>query len=206
MEAALDRDDLATAGDLQRELEKKKKILDGIKVNYLAPVYTARLAHQYLSQTGGHLVFFTSSSYTRGRSGYSLYSSAKAATVNLSQALADPFNKYMTFTTAFLATPRLGGVIGDPHFVERDRMGRLLAFMARLIVDGQEPAARLRALAYPRAFNPRTQAYFWLRLEIVSQLRSRLPSLTKMISKLLKFSVNKASNSKIIFSMMFALL
>jgi 2-C-methyl-D-erythritol 4-phosphate cytidylyltransferase len=34
-------------------------------------------------------LFFTSSSYTRGRSGYSLYSSAKAAVVNLTQALAD---------------------------------------------------------------------------------------------------------------------
>ena len=35
------------------------------------------------------MLLFTSSSYTRGRSGYSLYSSAKAATVNLTQALAD---------------------------------------------------------------------------------------------------------------------
>jgi 2-C-methyl-D-erythritol 4-phosphate cytidylyltransferase len=35
------------------------------------------------------LLLYTSSSYTRGRSGYSLYSSAKAATVNLTQALAD---------------------------------------------------------------------------------------------------------------------
>jgi 2-C-methyl-D-erythritol 4-phosphate cytidylyltransferase len=34
-------------------------------------------------------LLFTSSSYTRGRSGYSLYSSAKAAVVNLTQALAD---------------------------------------------------------------------------------------------------------------------
>ena len=40
-------------------------------------------------QTQGSLTLFTSSSYTRGRSGYSLYSSAKAATVNLTQALAD---------------------------------------------------------------------------------------------------------------------
>ena len=38
---------------------------------------------------GGSLLLFTSSSYTRGRSGYSLYSSAKAAIVNLTQALAD---------------------------------------------------------------------------------------------------------------------
>jgi 2-C-methyl-D-erythritol 4-phosphate cytidylyltransferase len=35
------------------------------------------------------MLLFTSSSYTRGRSGYSLYSSAKAAIVNLAQALAD---------------------------------------------------------------------------------------------------------------------
>ena len=37
----------------------------------------------------GSLLLFTSSSYTRGRGGYSLYSSAKAAVVNLTQALAD---------------------------------------------------------------------------------------------------------------------
>ncbi|MFI5425653.1 SDR family oxidoreductase [Aeromicrobium sp. UC242_57] len=35
------------------------------------------------------MLLFTSSSYTRGRGGYSLYSSAKAAVVNLTQALAD---------------------------------------------------------------------------------------------------------------------
>ena len=40
-------------------------------------------------ETRGSLLLFTSSSYTRGRSGYSLYSSAKAAVVNLTQALAD---------------------------------------------------------------------------------------------------------------------
>lgn len=58
-------------------------------VNYLAPVHMARLAHPYLAETRGQLLLYTSSSYTRGRSGYSLYSSAKAATVNLTQALAD---------------------------------------------------------------------------------------------------------------------
>ncbi|WP_329378103.1 bifunctional cytidylyltransferase/SDR family oxidoreductase [Streptomyces sp. NBC_01351] len=58
-------------------------------VNYLAPVHIARASHQYLAETGGQLLLYTSSSYTRGRAGYSLYSSAKAATVNLTQALAD---------------------------------------------------------------------------------------------------------------------
>jgi 2-C-methyl-D-erythritol 4-phosphate cytidylyltransferase len=58
-------------------------------VNYLAPVFVAQVFHPHLAATGGSLLLFTSSSYTRGRSGYSLYSSAKAATVNLTQALAD---------------------------------------------------------------------------------------------------------------------
>jgi 2-C-methyl-D-erythritol 4-phosphate cytidylyltransferase len=59
------------------------------EVNYLAPVHIAQVFHPHLSRTRGSLLFFTSSSYTRGRSGYSLYSSAKAAVVNLTQALAD---------------------------------------------------------------------------------------------------------------------
>jgi len=58
-------------------------------VNYLAPVFVAQVFHPHLAATGGSLLLYTSSSYTRGRSGYSLYSSAKAATVNLTQALAD---------------------------------------------------------------------------------------------------------------------
>ena len=66
-----------------------QQISEALEVNYLAPIRIARAAHPYLARTGGHLLFYTSSSYTRGRSGYSLYSSAKAAVVNLAQALAD---------------------------------------------------------------------------------------------------------------------
>lgn len=59
------------------------------EINYVAPILIAQEFHPLLRATGGSLLLFTSSSYTRGRSGYSLYSSAKAATVNLTQALAD---------------------------------------------------------------------------------------------------------------------
>jgi 2-C-methyl-D-erythritol 4-phosphate cytidylyltransferase len=58
-------------------------------VNYLAPIFIAQEFYRHLAATRGSLLLFTSSSYTRGRSGYSLYSSAKAAVVNLTQALAD---------------------------------------------------------------------------------------------------------------------
>ncbi|MEA5116741.1 MAG: bifunctional cytidylyltransferase/SDR family oxidoreductase [Propionicimonas sp.] len=69
-----------------------EEVLDGVRINYVAPVIVARLAHRYLAESGGQLVFFTSSSYTRGRAGYSVYSSSKAAVVNLAQALADEWS------------------------------------------------------------------------------------------------------------------
>lgn len=65
------------------------QVAESIAVNYGAPVTVARAAYPYLKASKGHLVLFTSSSYTRGREHYSLYSSAKAAVVNLTQALAD---------------------------------------------------------------------------------------------------------------------
>ncbi|MFF3907048.1 SDR family NAD(P)-dependent oxidoreductase [Streptomyces sp. NPDC001848] len=64
-------------------------IEEALKVNYLAPVQIARSSYKYLAETEGQLLLYTSSSYTRGRAEYSLYSSTKAAMVNLTQALAD---------------------------------------------------------------------------------------------------------------------
>jgi 2-C-methyl-D-erythritol 4-phosphate cytidylyltransferase len=81
-----------TAGVLPRgELAdtSEETILQATDVNYLAPIYIAQEFFPYLAASQGSLLLFTSSSYTRGRSGYSLYSSAKAAVVNLTQALAD---------------------------------------------------------------------------------------------------------------------
>ncbi len=81
-----------TAGVLPRgELAdtSEETIFQATDVNYLAPIIIAQEFFEPLSATQGSLLLFTSSSYTRGRSGYSLYSSAKAAVVNLTQALAD---------------------------------------------------------------------------------------------------------------------
>ena len=74
-------------GDLMDTSEES--IFNATEVNYLAPIFISQLFHPHLRQTHGSLLLFTSSSYTRGRAGYSLYSSAKAAIVNLTQALAD---------------------------------------------------------------------------------------------------------------------
>ena len=81
-----------TAGVLPRgELSdtSEETIYASTDVNYLAPIFIAQEFLPDLTKTSGSLLMFTSSSYTRGRSGYSLYSSAKAAVVNLTQALAD---------------------------------------------------------------------------------------------------------------------
>ncbi len=81
-----------TAGVLPRgELasESEDTIYHATGVNYLAPIFIAQEFYPHLAKTKGSLLLFTSSSYTRGRSGYSLYSSAKAGLVNLTQALAD---------------------------------------------------------------------------------------------------------------------
>lgn len=64
-------------------------ILDALQVNYLAPVNIARHAYRYLAESGGQLLLFTAGSYTRGRAERSLYSSTKAAMVNLTQALSE---------------------------------------------------------------------------------------------------------------------
>lgn len=66
-------------------------ILDTININYLGAINVAKASLPYLEKTSGQLLNFASSSYTRGRSGYSLYSSSKAAIVNLTQALAEEF-------------------------------------------------------------------------------------------------------------------
>lgn len=60
-----------------------------IETNLVAPAILAQESFKYLEKTNGSLTFFTSSSYTRGRAGYSLYSATKAGVVNLTQALAE---------------------------------------------------------------------------------------------------------------------
>ncbi|MBO4282448.1 MAG: bifunctional cytidylyltransferase/SDR family oxidoreductase [Bacteroidales bacterium] len=59
-----------------------------ISTNYNGMVHVALAAYPCLRQSKGQLLLYTSSSYTRGRAFYSLYSSTKAAAVNFMQALA----------------------------------------------------------------------------------------------------------------------
>jgi len=71
-----------------------------------------------------------------------VYSALASQGVTSSQALADPFNRYITLDRDFASIANLHGIIGDPHFVTRDRMGRDLAFMCRIYANGWSSAPR----------------------------------------------------------------
>lgn len=68
--------------------------------------------------------------------------SAEHDTVTSEQALGDPYHQKVTITSDFLAVPFLDEVITDSHFMARTRMGRLVAFLARIAKDQGIPRAR----------------------------------------------------------------
>jgi cyanophycinase len=61
--------------------------------------------------------------------------SAERNTIVSSQALKNPYHPKITLETDFLSMPFLESTITDSHFADRDRMGRLVTFMARLLQD-----------------------------------------------------------------------
>lgn len=62
------------------------------------------------------------------------------------EALANPFDAKVTIERDFLDLAHMKGIITDSHWVERDRLGRTLVFMARLLEDGLASPARSIAI------------------------------------------------------------
>jgi Cyanophycinase and related exopeptidases len=71
-----------------------------------------------------------------------IYSALASQGATSSQALADPFSRYITLDRDFVSITTVAGLIGDPHFVTRDRMGRDLAFLCRINLNGWSAAPR----------------------------------------------------------------
>lgn len=65
-----------------------------------------------------------------------IYDPDGVAAVTSAEAIANPYRAGMQFSGTLLDAPLANDVITDSHFAQRDRMGRLLAFMARLRQDG----------------------------------------------------------------------
>jgi len=73
-----------------------------------------------------------------GQFGYS----GMNASVKSETALADPYSTEVTLERAFLTMPNMAGIITDSHVGVRDRLGRTLAFLARITTDDWATPAR----------------------------------------------------------------
>ena len=67
-------------------------------------------------------------------------------TVTSEEALADPYGKRVTLDRGFLTAPGMTAAIADAHLDTRDRMGRLLTFLARIVQDGWARVDTARAV------------------------------------------------------------
>jgi beta-aspartyl-peptidase (threonine type) len=63
--------------------------------------------------------------------GEALYGASDGGSIKSPEALADPFGPANTIERDFLDIALLKGVVTDTHFKERDRLGRLFAFVAK---------------------------------------------------------------------------
>lgn len=68
--------------------------------------------------------------------GRTSYGALDGGSISSSHALADPLGAAVTLEDDFLHLPFLARVITDSHFGKRERLGRLVAFLARAEHDG----------------------------------------------------------------------
>jgi cyanophycinase len=66
----------------------------------------------------------------------------KDADLSSREVLADPYIKRVTVVRDFLKIPGLENILADSHFAKRDRMGRSLGFLARIVADGWSKTPR----------------------------------------------------------------
>jgi cyanophycinase len=64
------------------------------------------------------------------------------AELHSKDALPNPYHYEVTVVTDFLKIPHLNNLITDSHFAIRDRMGRTLVFLARIMQDGMSKNPR----------------------------------------------------------------
>jgi cyanophycinase-like exopeptidase len=122
-----------------------------------------------------------------------LHPNDDAYEVRTSNALPNPFEPEISFTTGTFAWPALRNVITDTHFARRDRLGRLVAFLARIEHDRHLPTGTVYGLGVDersalavgadgvatlleyRGPGYRTRGAYLVRLTKVTQLRPGRP-------------------------------
>jgi 2-C-methyl-D-erythritol 4-phosphate cytidylyltransferase len=123
------------------------EIRDEVETNYFGCINIARASHDCLRQSKEALLFFTSSSHTRGRASYAIYSSTKAAIVNPGQTLAEEWIsdgiRINMVNTARTATPIRLSNFGEessstllsPQFVAEPYLHTLLQDYTGQVID-----------------------------------------------------------------------
>jgi len=106
----------------------------GDQSNYVNDWYDTPL-NDVLNAAVANKVVFGGTSAGCAILGQFVYSALYGSAVS-SAALADPYYRDITFAGQFIPLPFMNNIITDTHFVARDRMGRLVAFVARLRQDG----------------------------------------------------------------------
>lgn len=71
---------------------------------------------------------------------------ARLGTVTSAQALSSIDDPRVDLARDVVELPTLGNTVVDSHIVKRDRMGRLVAFMARTVLDGDTRLSQVRAV------------------------------------------------------------
>jgi cyanophycinase len=79
-----------------------------------------------------------------------VYSAQSASSLTSTEGLADPFHRDLTLVRDFLALPNMFGIIADQHVEERDRIGRTVTFLARIVTDGWTAPGDGKAIAIDR--------------------------------------------------------
>ena len=70
------------------------------------------------------------------------YSAMSADSLTSAHALANPYHVDLTLEADFLGLSGMENIITDQHLIERNRIGRTVALLARLVVDEITPTAR----------------------------------------------------------------
>lgn len=70
------------------------------------------------------------------------YSAMSSTSLTSDEGLADPFHGDLTLERDLLSLSKLKGIITDQHLGERDRIGRTVTFLARLVHDGWTKEAK----------------------------------------------------------------
>jgi cyanophycinase-like exopeptidase len=69
-----------------------------------------------------------------------VYTAMTGESATSNESLMNPYNSDITLGDNFLSVPLLENVITDMHFVQRNRMGRSLTFVSRLMQDKWVPS------------------------------------------------------------------